>query len=199
MPKASLIIKLVIFTVRNNQLLILLDNNHLIRSEFSGSNSLDDMAKKLFTDTTKLSLDSAYTEQLYTFSQQKNGEVAIVYYLLLSENPTKLTKNLAWQETKSFAKLSSDGPIIQYAMKRLQWKIEYTNVVYSLLHRTFTLGELQHVYEIILDKKLDKRNFRKKILSLDFITATNQTRITTARPALLYKFKQRKSVFVKVF
>jgi hypothetical protein len=64
--------------------------------------------------------------------------------------------------------------IIQYAYQRLRWKMEYTNIVKSILPERFTLRELQHVYEIIFGKEFDKRNFRKKVLSLDMIHETEE-------------------------
>ena len=93
-----------------------------------------------------------------------------------------------------------DKEIISYAVQRLQWKIEYTNVVYSLLPREFTLSELQLTYEAILGKELDKRNFRKKILFLKLLKDTGKKRTgTVARPASVYEFRKRSPVRVKVF
>ena len=59
--------------------------------------------------------------------------------------------------------------VAAYARQRLEWKLAYTNVVWSLLPRRFALTELQKVYEAVLDRKLDKRNFRKKILALGLV------------------------------
>lgn len=62
--------------------------------------------------------------------------------------------------------------IIQYAYQRLKWKMEYTNVARNILPERFTLRELQAVYEMIFQKAFDKRNFRKKILSMELIEET---------------------------
>lgn len=79
--------------------------------------------------------------------------------------------------------------IIQYAYQRLRWKMEYTNIVKSILPERFTLRELQHVYEIIFGKEFDKRNFRKKVLSLDMIHETEEYDTENSkRPARLYTF-----------
>ena len=78
-------------------------------------------------------------------------------------------------------------------------KLEYTNVAWSLLPETFTLGELQSVYEAILAKRLDRRNFRKKILSLSLVVSTGRTRLGGAhRPAVLYQFTKRTPMIVKI-
>jgi len=79
--------------------------------------------------------------------------------------------------------------IIEYAVNRLRSKIMYTNAVFALMPSHFTLTELQIVYEAILDHPIDKRNFRKKVLSLDMISATEMKTTSGAhRPAKLYKF-----------
>ena len=94
----------------------------------------------------------------------------------------------------------TDRNIIKYAVQRLQWKIEYTNVVYSLIPFEFTLSRLQTTYEAILGKTLDKRNFRKKILSLGLLKKTGKIlKGFKARPALVYGFRKRTPVMVKVF
>jgi 8-oxo-dGTP diphosphatase len=85
------------------------------------------------------------------------------------------------------------------ALKRLRAKLEYTNIVYSLLPKYFTLGDLQKVYEIILDRKLDRRNFQKKILRLNLLKSTGRKRRGLPhRPASLYMFKNRKPVMVEI-
>ena len=84
-------------------------------------------------------------------------------------------------------------------MQRLRWKIEYTNIVYSLLPKEFTFGELQKVYEAILGRTMDKRNFRKKILSLGILTDTGKKKTQgRSRPAEVYRFKSREMTYVEV-
>ncbi len=79
--------------------------------------------------------------------------------------------------------------IIDYALQRLKYKLEYTTVAFQLLPKEFTLTELQQVYEVIFGKPIDKRNFRKKILSLGLIKDTKKTKRDVAhRPAKLYSF-----------
>jgi len=89
--------------------------------------------------------------------------------------------------------------IAKYAKQRLADKISYTNAVWSLLPTKFTLTDLQKVYEIILGKVIDKRNFRKKILALDIIHPTSETKIKGAhRPAKLYEFSSTKPKIVEI-
>jgi 8-oxo-dGTP diphosphatase len=86
--------------------------------------------------------------------------------------------------------------ILKYAFQRLRYKLEYTTVGFQLLPKKFTLSELQKVYEIILSKELDKRNFRKKIASLNLLKALNENKMEGAhRPARLYSFKEKKYIF----
>ncbi len=82
--------------------------------------------------------------------------------------------------------------IIKYAYQRLKWKMEYTNVARNILPNEFTLRELQSVYEMIFQKPFDKRNFRKKILSMNLINETgNYDSVSSKRPAMLYQFRDK--------
>ena len=86
----------------------------------------------------------------------------------------------------------ADDRVIAYAEERLRNKLEYTNVVYSLLPRRFTLTQMQHVYEAILGEPLDKRNFRRRVVGLGIVRETGQTVKEGAhRPAMLYEFVSR--------
>lgn len=78
--------------------------------------------------------------------------------------------------------------ILHYALERLRNKLEYTTVGFQLLPAQFTLTELQAVYEAILDKKLDKRNFRRKIAMLRILKPERDYRRGGQRPARLYRF-----------
>jgi len=90
--------------------------------------------------------------------------------------------------------------IITYGLQRLQSKLEYTNVVYSLLPQYFTFNQLQKTYEIILNKKLDKRNFRKKFMLLGLIKPTKKIlKGERQRPAQLYKFRSMIPAELKKF
>jgi 8-oxo-dGTP diphosphatase len=82
--------------------------------------------------------------------------------------------------------------ILTYTMQRLRGKLEYTTIGYQLLPQEFTLSELQEVYEAIMNRQLDKRNFRKKVLSTGILEVTANTRnVGRHRPAALYRFSPR--------
>jgi 8-oxo-dGTP diphosphatase len=90
--------------------------------------------------------------------------------------------------------------ILSYAQARLQAKVQYTNVMWSLLPPRFTLRELQTAYEGVLARRLDKRNFRKKILSLGLLRASGQkSKGGRHRPAMLYQFASQAPTAVEVF
>ena len=197
MNNITISIKIVIFGIDNNKLIVLLKNDQLIKAGVTEDDDLDEIAKTIFTTITSIPLKDNYIEQLYTVRGNKK-EVSIVYYVLLSEKTKTLPQQFRWVDTHTIKKTLDDFSIIAYAIQRLRWKIEYTNVIYSLLPKTFTLTQLQKAYETILGKSLDKRNFRKKILSLNFCEATGQKH-TETRPAQMYRFKKRKLVLVKVF
>src|SRR6201986_5076859 len=80
------------------------------------------------------------------------------------------------------------GAILQYSHERLRNKLEYTTVGFQLLPSKFTLGELQAVYEAILEKKLDKRNFRRKMAELSILKPLKEYRNDIGRPAQLFQF-----------
>ena len=192
MQQISVTVTLVIFRIDAGCLCAFLPGKQLPTETLSQTASLEEQVKEIFSKNLGFPLGKNYVEQLYTISKKKN-EITIAYYVLLSKN-NKL-------EPGNWGKITGtiDKQIISYAVQRLRWKLEYTNVVYSLLPKTFTLSELQKTYEIILGKKLDKRNFRKKILSLKFLKPTGEKRVINARPAQMYTFTKRSPMLVKVF
>ena len=79
--------------------------------------------------------------------------------------------------------------IIDYAIKRLRERLEYTPIAFQLLSKKFTLTQLQKTYEVILNTDLDKRNFRKKMISLEILNEYEEfTKASSKRPARLYGF-----------
>jgi 8-oxo-dGTP diphosphatase len=153
-----------------------------------------------------LSVSNYYSEQLYTFDSLKRDPagrvVSVAYFVLLPWNKAKLSiKNGAWWESiKNLPNLAYDhNEIVKTAVKRLRGKITYTNVVFALMPEEFTLPELQKTYECILDKNLDKRNFRKKIFSLKILEKlAKQRRQGANRPARLYKFKSKRLDLIEI-
>jgi 8-oxo-dGTP diphosphatase len=166
--------------------------------------SLDRAAARKLLDET--GVQDVYLEQLYTFGELDRGGdgrgVAIAYFALVQAEQVRLRESDAWQPAWHDAyKLPALGfdnnAVVDYAVRRLRSKLEYTNVAYSLLPRQFTLSELQQVYEAILDREMDKRNFRRRMLSLGTIKPAGGTRMEGAhRPAQLYTFVKREPVIV---
>lgn len=197
MEKAKLNIKLVIFSVIANRLKVYQADSGLPAGLSVRNETLDRTAKKIYHKQLKAPLTDIYFEQLYTFSSQ-NSQISVVYYFLVPEHKIYPDKDI-WVDTNNIKINKSDKEIILYAVQRLRWKIEYTNVVYSLLPPEFTFSQLQSIYESILGKALDKRNFRKKILSLNIIKDTGHLKnLGKARPAEMFAFKEKKLTFVQI-
>ena len=144
-------------------------------------------------DTKSLKL----IEQLYTFdtvARDPRGHAVSVTYMGLGLGlvpvTTKTTQNPHFFPVNDLPQLAYDHEkIIRYGHERLQSKVAYTNAVFALLPKLFTLSQLQTAYEAILCKPLDKRNFRKKFLSLGLISPTSEKHRDGAhRPAQLYTF-----------
>ena len=128
--------------------------------------------------------------------------IVVTYFALVQDEQVRLRDSDAWHpqwhNAYTLPPLAFDNnQVVDYAIRRLRAKLDYTNVAYSLLPRTFTLSELQQVYEAILDRPMDKRNFRRRMLSLGVIKAAGGTRMEGAhRPAQLYTFVKREPVVV---
>ena len=142
----------------------------------------------------------SYIEQLYTFdtvARDPGGHAVSVTYMGLGKNlkttASKATQNPQFFPVDNLPKLAFDHKkIIEYAHERLAYKLTYTNAIYAMLPRSFTLTQLQKAYEAVFGRELDKRNFRKKFLSLDLIHETNEYHQGGAhRPAKLYSFNKQ--------
>lgn len=151
-----------------------------------------------------------YLEQLYTFGNPRRDPhdrvVSVTYVgLVASTGPAaRLAARgkydaLAWRPVRRLPALAYDhADVVRTAVARLRAKLHYTNLAYTLLPRAFTLGELQDVYEAILGRTLDRRNFRKKLLSLGLLRPLDRMRRGAHRPAALYAFRSRRPMTVAV-
>src|SRR4029079_3451385 len=132
-------------------------------------------------------------------SRDPRGRViAVGYFALLPYKSVDLTKapdalHAQWVSINNLPELAFDHKkIIDVAVKRIKSKLNYSNLATTLLPDKFRLFDLQKVYEIVLGKTLDKRNFRKRIESLGLIESTDEVyRNGSHRPAKLYKFKTK--------
>lgn len=148
----------------------------------------------------KAGISNVFKEQLYTFSdidRDPRGRVVSVAYMALTpkdvQNISKARIETKWTPADNLPKLAYDhNKIIDYGIDRLRAKIKYTNIAQYLLPEEFTLSELQTVYETVIGKRLDKRNFRKKILASGILNDTKLTRKQgVMRPAALYEFSSK--------
>lgn len=159
--------------------------------------SLDGAASRKLADETGVS--EVFLEQLYTFDRLGDGlaETVVTYFALVDMAQVRLRSDLewrpAWHPARTLPPLAFENErVLGYAEERLRSKLEYTNVVYSLLPAQFTLTQMQRVYEAILGEPMDKRNFRRRVVGLDIVRETGQTlKLGAHRPAMLYEFISR--------
>jgi len=171
--------------------------------------SLDDAAaRELLAQTA---VGNVYLEQLYSFGHPQrdpHGRVVSVAYVGLVADPKRVTgpatddkyEAVNWQPVSRLPRpLAYDhAAVVRLAVARLRAKLQYTNLAYTLLPATFTLGELQSLYEAILGRRLDRRNFRRKVLSLGLLRPLGRMRRGAHRPAALYAFRSRRPMSVSV-
>lgn len=208
---AILATDVVVFTIDNDQLKVMLVKAK--SSPFAGLWALpgglikpneptEDAAARFLKMFIARDVDTLYLDQLYTFGDPKRdpiGRVVSVAYFALHPpekrilKTTKDYREVEWFPVKWLPALAYDHrEIIKEGYTRLKTKLEYSNIIYSLMPNEFTLSNLQKAYEIILEKKLDKRNFRKKLKALNLIRKTGKKETGEPyRPARLYKFDKR--------
>jgi len=162
--------------------------------------SVDEAARRELEEET--GVRDVYLEQLYTFGEPNRDPrgrvVTVAYYALLTtEAATPVAGTDAgaaqWMPARRHPPLAFDHDrILAYAIERLVNKLEYTTVGFKLLPRKFTLSQLQRVYEAVLGRTLDKRNFRRKIALLGVLRPLEEwVQDGPSRPAQLYRFSTR--------
>lgn len=198
----------VIFTIREKQLKVLLIGRGA--EPFKGQwalpggfvqidESLDDAARRELEEETGVT--GVYLEQLYTFGAPERDPrervITVAYYALIPSDKLRLqaasdAEAVGWFSLKDLPDLAFDhAEIVAMAHQRLIAKLDYSTIAFAFMPKKFTLTELQGVYEIIRQEVLDKRNFRKWILSLDQIEETDEERRGGIhRPAKLYRAKR---------
>ena len=165
--------------------------------------SLDDAARRELREETGLRLDDVYLEQLYTFGDVRRDPrervVSVAYYALvnLAGRPVASgtdAADAAWFAVGDLPSLAFDHErILEAALRRLKAKVRYEPIGFELLPPRFTLSQLQRLYETVLERPLDKRNFRKKILSMGVLVETDEIQQDVAhRAARLYRFDEDK-------
>ncbi|MEO0459890.1 MAG: NUDIX domain-containing protein [Myxococcota bacterium] len=163
--------------------------------------TIDDAAMRELREET--GVGRVYLEQLYTFGalerDPRERVVSVAYYALvkLSEHDLHAASdasNAAWFGIHDIPKLAFDhDPILEMAVERLRGKVTYQPIGFELLPQKFTLTQLQTLYEIVLERELDKRNFRKRILAMDILKELDEVEQDVShRAARLYRFDPRK-------
>ena len=209
-PRAALTVDCVVFGLDEGDLKILLIQRDL--EPFAGAwalpggfvrmdESLEEAARRELEEET--GVVKVFLEQLYTFAEPdrdpRERVVTVAYYALvkLSSHRVKAAtdaRNAAWFAVCDLPRLAFDHEaIIETALQRLKGKVRYEPIGFEMLPPMFTLTQLQHLYETILEAPLDKRNFRRKILSMDLLFETEQIEQDVAhRAARLYRFDESK-------
>jgi ADP-ribose pyrophosphatase YjhB (NUDIX family) len=209
-PRPAVTVDVVLFTVIRGHLKVLLIRRKnppfrgrwAIPGGFVGPReSLEEAALRELKEETNVS--GVYLEQLYTFGapdrDPRTRVITVAYFSLICASLVKVrasddARDARWFSVRRLPGLAFDHlEILRCALDRLKNKLGYSNIGFQLLPEKFTLTELQRVYEIILGRKIDKRNFRKKLTQLDILSVCSERRMAGVhRPARLYSFVQQK-------
>ena len=206
-PHPAVTTDIVIFSIREQTLQLLLVKR--AREPFAGSwalpggfvgidEDLEVCALRELEEETGVT--GVYLEQLHTWGRPgrdpRGRVISVAYYALipsdrLTVRPASDVKAVAWFTLTDLPPMAFDhSDIVSMAHQRLVAKLDYSTIAFQFMPEAFTLSELQTVYEIILGERLDKRNFRKRVLSLNRIEKTGQLRRNGShRPACLYRLK----------
>lgn len=206
--RPSVTVDIVLFTILQEELKVLLvkrkhwpfEGYWALPGGFIGmAESLDDAAYRELKEETNVDREAVYLEQLYTFGapnrDPRTRVITVAYFALVGADKIDPkaaddAADVGWFSAYHPLKLAFDhAEILNYAITRLRYKLEYSAVGFQLLPETFTLRELQQAYEIILGEKLDKGNFRSKLRKTDVIEPTKRYRETGGRPARLYQYR----------
>ena len=206
--RPSVTADVVLFTLRDQDLQVLLvkrgrwpyEGYWAIPGGFARMDeSLEAAAKRELNEEAGVS--DVYLEQLYTFGDPgrdpRTRVITVAYMAVVSADQiapqagSDAAEARWWSMSDLPAELAFDhADILDYALTRLRYKLEYTAVGFQILPQEFTLPELQAAYEIILGEELDKANFRKKLARGNVVEPTGRYRDTAGRPAELYRYRQ---------
>jgi 8-oxo-dGTP diphosphatase len=204
-PHPAVTTDMVVFTIRDQQLKLLLIKRKL--KPFKGKwalpggfvamdEDIHECAERELAEET--GVRGVYLEQLCTYGHPKRDPrervITIAYYALIPSEKIKIraatdAEAVDWFVMDDLPKLAFDHDmIVEQAKQRLVTKLDYSTIAFQFLPAKFTLTEIQQIYEIILEEKMDKRNFRKWALALENIEETGEERREGPhRPAKLYR------------
>lgn len=209
-PRPALTVDCVVFGLDDEDLKVLLIQRDL--DPFAGrwalpggfvnvGEAIDVAARRELEEET--GIGRVFLEQLYTFGapnrDPREHVVSVAYYALvrLSDHRVQAAtdaRDAAWFSADDIPKLAFDHrKILKTAHERLRAKVRYQPIGFELLPPKFPLRALQHLYEVVLERELDKRNFRKKILSMGVLEELDEIETDVAhRAARLYRFEKSK-------
>ena len=169
---------------------------------------LDDAAERILYELT--GLRDLHMQQFHTFGEvnrhPQGRVITVAYYALIrltgqkEVRPiTQVARKAFWHPVNELPKLAFDhSEIFKTGFNKIRRRLNYQPIAFELLPEKFTLTQLQSLYEAVLSKKLDKRNFRKKMLSYGFLKELDEKQKGVSyRAAKLYKFDRRK--YAKIF
>ncbi|MEW6303526.1 MAG: NUDIX domain-containing protein [Verrucomicrobiota bacterium] len=209
-PHPAVTVDIIVFAIHEDDLKVLLiqrkgepyRNFWALPGGFVEINeSVDTAALRELHEET--GVEDVFLEQLYTFGEPKRDPrervISVAYYSLvfLKEHTIRAASdalNACWFPIHDLPALAFDHPkIMSMAIKRLQGKVVYAPVIFSLLPPKFRLNQLRRVYEIILEHPIDAKAFRKHILSMGILTQLDEVDKTEpGPPAPLYRFDRKK-------
>lgn len=147
-------------------------------------------------------VEDIYLEQFHTFTavdrdpRERVMTIAFLAFIRQDDYSVVAGDDAAkaqWYPVNQLPELAFDHKeIIQIALDKLRWKIMYEPLVFHLLNETFTMTQLQTIYEAVIGKELDRRNFNKKMLQLGYVVPTEERVQGVGRPGTLYMFDEEK-------
>ena len=209
-PRAALTVDCVVFGMDDEDLKVMLIQRDL--PPFEGEwalpggfvrveETVDEAARRELEEET--GLKDVFLEQLYTFGavdrDPRERVVSVAYVALVNLVDHRVqaatdARQAAWFPVHDVPSLAFDhADILSVGLRRLRGKLSYQPIGFELLPKKFALSRLQHLYEVVLERELDKRNFRKKVLATGLLVETNEVQQDVAhRAARLYRFDERK-------
>ncbi|WP_163866025.1 NUDIX hydrolase [Myxococcus eversor] len=209
-PRPSLTVDCVVFGLDDDDLKVLLIQRGV--EPFEGrwalpggfvkmDESLEAAARRELEEES--GLRPGHLEQLFTFGEPdrdpRGRVITVAYFALVKLSAHSLraatdAREAAWFSVWDTPKLAFDhADILNTALQRLKGKVRYQPIGFELLPPKFTLTQLQRLYEVVLERELDKRNFRKKILAMDLLEELDEVEQDVShRAARLYRFDHKK-------
>lgn len=206
----KLAVDAIVFGYRDKKLHVLLvqqkygvmkDKWVLVGGFVKDKESLQDAVRRELKE--EAGIDVSYLEQLYTFGDDiardpRMRVVSVAYYGLVNAKHFKPiadtdAQDAQWFPMDNLPKLGYDHEaILEYARERLKAKLIYQPIGFDLLPSNFLFSELENLYTEILGKEIDRRNFRKKILTFGILEELSKKALKRGRPASVFKFNKKK-------